>query len=916
MVSKSVVRKVSAFIVALLAISSVAISVSGAKATTDNYSFSACLQEKQQANVILLMDESGSMYEGGTDGKGSDPKNLRIAGAEILIDRLQAVVDKYQGTVNVQLAGFGDNYVVRSTPDWTPLSAKNDSAQDKLRQMTHIWADRSKLHNSRETDLVSGLTGVTQSMAAVPADSCKLFVFFKDGEDFQSFSPRGNPSEVVGYDKINKLLKAHKTEAANNEAVRELCRPGGLGDQLRQDSNLYTIGIGVDGEDSTLQEGFQKFQSLINGDRSKACGTGGDLTPHGRYVKIQNVEQLPALFFTMLDSQAPNKKPTPGKFTLNMKHALTSFTVLTGGATDNYTVTLPKSCTGVAPVSFKSAQTATTEQTLGQGVSYQAKWVGDPNQLETLKIVFKHTDLTDDSCWVGPWTIDPGNQSAQSTLSFDADLQAIAKFANADPFVVPGKGGLQYNLVLQHPSDSALQSISAESLDDGLTFTATGILQDATTKQVVTSINPIVLTKADLSKPQMLSVPADVPFGSYELVIKLEVQVAGFEYPLDPITTQQAIQVRSDIVPPRVTGISDFGILNGTDRSKAEVTFVGSPEEDFKIDLASPETSVVSKTFPEGVKYRFAFKPGEKTSLIIPKGQTVKLTVWLEAYSSDKKGDGEIHSQTDVVGDFKISASPVSRADYSLNVLAPFKAKQHASANGILRILFIAFLLIVGLGLNFGVLKFVSFLLARFPNENSDEYASNWSIAGSAYLTYDQSGFKDIVNAQRLTGDDNQLQKVDFDPQNGRKRVTIAGYPFQAQSQGLGLQDAGHGVTNAVGFSSSSRSNTWVPLDLGGSWVLSTTAEDIQSAQSGSTGTATFILVKKKYDSASSEALFQDFYGVADTEIQRLLASKNPTSESLEGSKPNFFTNLFKKKDKSAQEDIYTTSNPGDDGLF
>jgi hypothetical protein len=910
------IRKISLGLSTLLATSTIAFSVGEANAATDSYSFSACLQEKQQANVILLMDESGSMYEGGTDGKGSDPKNLRIAGAEILIDRLQAVVDKYQGTVNVQLAGFGDNYVVRSAPEWAPLSAKNDSAQDKLRQMTHVWADRSQLHNSRETDLVSGLTGVTQSMASVPAESCKLFVFFKDGEDFQSFAPKGKPSEVVGYDKINKLLKAHKTEAANNEAVRELCRPGGLGDQLRQDSNLYTIGIGVDGEDSTLQEGFQKFQSLINGDRSKACGTGGDLPPHGRYVKIQNVEQLPALFFTMLDSQAPNKKPTPGKFTLNMKHALTSFTVLTGGATDNYTVTLPKSCTGVSPVSFKSAQSATTEQAVGQGVSYQAKWVGDPNQLETLKIVFKHTDLNDDSCWVGPWTIDPGNQAAQSTLSFDADLQAIARFANSDPFVVPGKDGLQYNLELQHPSDSALQAIPAESLDQDLTFTATGILQDSTTKQAVASIEPIVLTKADLDTPQTLLVPADVSFGAYELVIKLDVQVAGFEYPLDPITTQQTVQVRSDIAPPTVSGISDFGILNGTDRSKAEVTFVGSPEEDFKIDLASGETSVVSKTFPEGVKYRFAFKPGEKTSLVIPKNQTVKLTVWLEAYPSDKNGDGEIHSQTDVVGDFKISASPVSREDYSLNVLAPFKAKQHASADGLLRILFIALFVLIGLALNFSVLKFVSFLVARFPNENSDEYAGNWSIAGSTYLTFDQNGFRDIVNAQRLTGDDNQLQKVEFDPQNGRKRVTVAGYPFQAQSQGLGLQDAGHGVTNAIGFSSASRSNTWIPLDLGGSWVLATTTEDIQSAQAGSTGTATFILLKKKYDSVSAEALFQDFYGVADTEIQRLMSSKKPTSDSLEGPKANFFSNLFKKKDKPAQEEIYTTSNSGDDGLF
>lgn len=914
--ARRITKALSGLATSFLALGSLVAISPTASAATDTYSFSACVQQKESAHVVLMMDESGSMFEGGTDGNGSDPKNLRIAGAEILLDRLQSVADTYKSTINVQLSGFGDNYVIRSEADWIALNPGSDAGAKQLIQSSRIWADKEALGNSRETDLVSALSGVTNSFAKVPQDSCKLFVFFKDGEDFHSFNSKdGKFSEVPGYEKINDLLKSNKIDAANKAAVRELCRDGGLGDQLRQDPNIYSIGLGVRGEESTLQEGFARFKSLIAGDKSDTCGTGGALPPHGKYLTIEDVSDLPAQFFNILDPSCGEEceRGPVGSFTLDMKRALTSFTILSGGVGAGYKISLPEKCSAKAPIEFKVGQNSGETQSAGDGVSYKAKWVGDPKQPQTLSIVFKHEDLNDDSCWVGQWSIDTGNEESQSELEFDADLQASAKFEVENPFVVPGKQGINYTLQIQHPSDENLAPILATDLDPDLNLTVTGVVIDSSSKAVVSEIPALTVSQSDLTKTQILTAPDGLPMGDYELALTLTVNIRDFQYRLKPIVTQQLFQVRSEIAAPTVSGATDFGILKGTDRGKAEIVVTGSPDEDFKLDFSSAETILVAKTSPDGVSYRFAFKADEPKVITVPKNETVKFTVWIEAFASDPKGDGEIHAQTPVFGDFKIQANPVSRPDYFLSVKAGFKAEQHASANGFIRLLVMAAFILLGLLINLLFLKVISNRFAKFPKEYGADMSGSHSIA----LEFTSEGFNNLESA-RYAFEDGNFQTIFL---KERSIVQVGHDVFIAKTKGLALQDSGHGeIKGMLGFSSegakgltTTNSKPWIPLSLQDSWVFLVTPEALGSAGAGHTATGRLVIIKRLQNLGTGARLAEDFVATADTNLTLLLGLGKSGDSSNGSNKKRFkFFKGFKKAKSESQTD-FTITNPSND---
>ena len=92
--------------------------------TTPPLDFSACVQAYGSGSVLLLMDESGTVYgrlnATGADAEPSDPNNQRLAASKIMLEKLQRVSDVYKVPVNVMLAGFGDNFVPR-TPGWVTI---------------------------------------------------------------------------------------------------------------------------------------------------------------------------------------------------------------------------------------------------------------------------------------------------------------------------------------------------------------------------------------------------------------------------------------------------------------------------------------------------------------------------------------------------------------------------------------------------------------------------------------------------------------------------------------------------------------------------------------------------------------------------------------------------------------------------
>ena len=113
--------------------------------------FAACIAAQGAGSVMILMDESDTVY--GTNGKpASDPTNLRVAGAQLLIDDIQRVVDATAVPVDVQLAGFGDNFVVRSS-GWRAIKPGDQgSTAGELKTAANSFSARPTDGNQIETD--------------------------------------------------------------------------------------------------------------------------------------------------------------------------------------------------------------------------------------------------------------------------------------------------------------------------------------------------------------------------------------------------------------------------------------------------------------------------------------------------------------------------------------------------------------------------------------------------------------------------------------------------------------------------------------------------------------------------------------------------------------------------------------------
>lgn len=820
-----------------------------AEAATSNYSFNACVQEKGSAHVVLMMDESGSIY----GENGTDPKNARISGAQILLDNLQAVADTYQKPINVQLAGFGDNFIARPEAGWIELQHGSDVNLKKLVDSTKIWADRQKTKNWRETDLVSGMAGARDAFNTAPADSCKLFVFFKDGQDFHRFNPdSAEASPVVGYPEIDELLEARKFDKADELAVNEICRDGGLADALRLDKNLFSVGIGIS-SGSKEQEGFKKFKAVIEGVSTEGC-KGGSEPANGKYLLADDIGDLPGQFCKVLNPNNPCITESQD-FELELKRALASIRVLSSGVTSKSFTLLPPQACSAPKITFKATEGEKIDVPIGTTATATVKWLGDDANQETMSLVLKQTKQAQMSCWEGKWKFMPG-QGATSYLTFDADLHALPKFSSDKPYVVPGDTqGTSYDINLGRPSETNNTPLDFGSLDDDISLTVNGLVRNIDTKESETKFEEFTLTGEQLANPRLLLAATDQEFGNYELILVLSVKVAGFKYELMPITTQTAFAVRSAKTPPTIVGEANFGTLNGNERTEATIEIMGSDEEDYTVDFAGKETQLKASTFPEGVTYEFAFEPGEKQTFNIPKGKTTEITVWVKAVSTNKNTNGEIRAQMPIAGKIAISATAASETGTAVAIAGKFKADQKASSNSVIRTLLLLIFVLIGIGLSFLAIMLMSNYVSRLPKKDT------WVQYKFVDVEFNGQGFVNLSNVRSQVSSDESFENA-F-PSPNRRQITFGQQVLERKGNGFDLSQVGHlevpQSRGSVGISSQNHKAAQLPLSLTSSWVFFTDPANLSVAKQGATVTGTALFVRLKFEQRTATDLFDEF---------------------------------------------------------
>jgi hypothetical protein len=857
--------------------------------------FAACVSAQGSGSVMVLMDESLTIY--GFQGEPpSDPSNLRVAGAQLLIDDIQRVVDSSKVPVNVQLASFGDNFIVRSN-GWVTVQPGNNSASSQLKSAVNSFSNPPTSNNGVETDFWTAIDGARKQFDS--QNQCKLLVIFKDGIDFQNFFFGATSDYPI--ESIQTLLEEAKRKQDRNIAQQaaelaqaDLCRAKGLADGLRGDG-IFTISVGLGIGDFAELRDFTENQN-------KRCG---ELEGRGYLLRAEQPQDLIDLFARTLN---PANQPTEfdGEFTFEMNEALSTISILTSGmlAGNQYFITPPSTCPGATRTVFDSSASSSSGS-FGQGVT----WTGAGYaQGEALRVFIKRAPLADNRCWNGTWTVDPGTQ-ARSSLSIDADLQPSAVFSSANPAVRPG-GILPAQILLRRISapeevgSRGLPGLTGEDLHPDLRVNLSGGLYSPSGSLVSSLFEGASLSSADLGETFDIAVPAGTPLGNYVLRLNLALEVAGIDIALSDVRTETVIEVGGQIPLPTVEGVVQFPGIQGSSPSKATVAFTNRADKPVTLNFDS--ATVVTTQAPENATdYKVV---GESTSIEIPAGQTVEVELALSPDTSEEvKFAGQISGSIFV----PVTASG-ENLDSSFQVEVPFKAEQFPDQNLGLLILFTLLFLLIGTALTAGAIWFVSYRVSRFPKARKIQENVLQSV--TLPMVIDGGGLRLLQPLPAFESD--QWQPI----QVYNRRLISAGFnQIKAKSPGLRLGRIGFAELtdpSVVGWGMSGagievdRKNyrPRLGLDLQQNFFVTIRPEDInaQSAADLSVqGQITFISSLNSFE--ANEDLVENARSSALDLIEDLI--KNVADKG-----PGLIPGFSQTPDPFAQSNNFQTGNPYQQG--
>ncbi|MCA9260124.1 MAG: VWA domain-containing protein, partial [Planctomycetales bacterium] len=222
--------------------------------------FGACLSGRRTADVVLLIDESGSLKE-------SDPKGARVDAAQYLLKQWSRLSVESGVKIAIQTMGFAGS-VVHNSGRWLDAG----DAYPTLKEDLEAFRARNE---GQQTDYWMALDGARKALnerAGGGGSSCQAILWFSDGKlDAFATYPGPDGKELVKPYLEGKADNAAATAAAAND----LCRTGGVADQVRS-SGVATFAIGL--QAGTAVAGDFDLMKSIALDRDcgavSAVGTG------------------------------------------------------------------------------------------------------------------------------------------------------------------------------------------------------------------------------------------------------------------------------------------------------------------------------------------------------------------------------------------------------------------------------------------------------------------------------------------------------------------------------------------------------------------------------------------------------------------------------------------------------------------
>jgi len=189
--------------------------------------FGACLSGKKAADVVLLIDESGSLQE-------SDPQAARVDASQYLLKQWSALSIESGVKIAIQTMGFSED-VMHKSGKWLDAGSAYPTIKEDLE------AFRSR-NQGQQTDYWMALDGARKALAERArggGSSCQAILWFSDGK-LDAFATYAGAD---GEDLVKPYLE-RETDNATAAAAKDLCRKGGVADQVRS-SGIATFGIGL-----------------------------------------------------------------------------------------------------------------------------------------------------------------------------------------------------------------------------------------------------------------------------------------------------------------------------------------------------------------------------------------------------------------------------------------------------------------------------------------------------------------------------------------------------------------------------------------------------------------------------------------------------------------------------------------------
>lgn len=749
----------------------------------------ACVSSGGTADVLLLIDRSGSLRS----DPGTDPTGVRVDASQYLVRQFGDFVEHYTSVegdkprINVAAAGFDSKFEL--TIPWRSLSGGN---ADRIAKSLESFRTQD---DGIDTDYWSALSSARAALSKQASEPghCALLVWFSDGEYNLSVRSQALPkSQRKPYDASNPLTSAADVTRALSKGEEDLCRNGGIADQLRVDS-ITTVAIGLSNDQTPPDFGLMKKIAV----GSENCGTQS-AKGYGAFFPASNVDGLYFAFDAVArpgaggsTSQTGAVCPTTkdscraGRHTFVLDPTIGSVHGL--GSADRLDGVVVRGPDGGSK-SLPAGQGGATGEATVSGQQLKWTWLSDHT-------VSLDLSMKDNSRWSGAWSltfVGPDRDAiSRSSLHLYGDIKPVWNESEDNTWHV-GEAARSFSFGLDNSQGTHLTPSELELLSPATTLMVEVIPSQGSPVTLAAG-----LSQSAIGQPQSLSLSDGIPIGQAQLRLTLNLTTRGVNggpgTELEPQVVDYPVQIGAPTNYPSITSEVDFGSTEGSKPVSLWVPIKGEG----CVWLAGSEAP---QTLPLGTSgAKLSSSAADQSSCAEGK---IKLTL-----VPDGSGNGLLSGKASFM-------ATGAEADSTPQEF-PFEYRLSMSPQTNVRTLWLVFAAVIfaGLAIPLAMLYLVKFLTAKVGGQTIQ--------AGSIRGRIDENtSFLESVSA--LTPTSWPVTHLDG---TGRRRVNVGEVVLCAKT-GLAPTETGYvlveqvGMPAAAGDGSRKGDLARLPLAVAGAWCV------------------------------------------------------------------------------------------------